>query len=214
MEASSRGSAKEKLSKFIADLADANPEKRRVAAEVLFTAGCMLGREAVEKWTRDAFFREILLRDSARNAPLDDGADGEARTTVGIAVAPETFTRIQAANGHPRLADMPQDPDALEFELHFSKPVRLDILTTKQPGGEGAIARFLAKFGEGIQQVEYEVLDVDRATQILAERFGVTAIYPATRAGANGTRVNFFLAPTGGGKKILIELVEAAHPLH
>ena len=45
--------------------------------------------------------------------------------------------------------------------------VHLDILTTKAPGGNGAIARFLEKFGEGIQQVELDVTDVDRATEIL-----------------------------------------------
>ena len=44
----------------------------------------------------------------------------------------------------------------------------LDILTTKSPGGTGAIASFLEKFGEGIQQVETDVTDVDRATETLA----------------------------------------------
>jgi hypothetical protein len=138
-------------------------------------------------------------------------------------VIPETFSRIRAANGMPRLASVPPDQDAEEFELHFNAPqrrgsksddkkIRLDVLTTKQPGGEGAIAKFLAKFGEEIQQVEYEVTDVDQATQILAQRFSVKAIYPATRAGADGTRVNFFLVPGALGKKILIELVETARP--
>ena len=85
----------------------------------------------------------------------------------------------------------------MEFELEFAEGslphVHLDILTTKAPGGNGAIARFLEKFGEGIQQVEIDVTDVDRATEILRTRFKVEPIYPATRPGANGTRVNFFL---------------------
>jgi hypothetical protein len=51
---------------------------------------------------------------------------------------------------------------------------------------------------------------VDRATAILRSRFGLAPIYPATRAGADGTRVNFFLAATPDGKKVLIELVQAA----
>ena len=67
-----------------------------------------------------------------------------------------------------------------------------DILTTPVPAGSGAIARFLEKFGEGIQQVEIDVTDVDRATEILRTRFKLDPIYPATRPGANGTRVNFF----------------------
>ena len=49
--------------------------------------------------------------------------------------------------------------------------------------------------------------DVDRATEILRSRFAVQPIYPSTRPGANGTRVNFFLVCACGGK-VLIELVE------
>ena len=55
------------------------------------------------------------------------------------------------------LADVPPDQDALEFEIEFPTGVRLDILTTREPAGAGAIARFLQKFGEGIQQVEFLV---------------------------------------------------------
>ncbi len=104
----------------------------------------------------------------------------------------------------------------MEFELHFSQQVQLDILTTREPGGKGAIARYLQKFGEGIQQVELLAQNVDTATEILRSHFGVQPIYPATRTGADGTRVNFFLvslpdkAPEQG--KILIELVEPAAP--
>ena len=52
--------------------------------------------------------------------------------------------------------------------------------------------------------------DVDRATEILRARFALPPIYPATRAGADGTRVNFFLAAGPDGTKVLIELVEPA----
>jgi hypothetical protein len=134
------------------------------------------------------------------------------KLTVGVAVLPATFEKIRAANGAPPLADAPADQDVLEFELEYSENgfprIRLDILTTKTPGGNGAIARFLKKFGEGIQQVELEVTNVDRATEILRTRFQLAPIYPATRPGANGTRVNFFLVPTQDNQKVLIELVE------
>jgi len=86
----------------------------------------------------------------------------------------------------------------------------MDVLTTKDPAGAGAIAKFLQKFGEGIQQVEFLCKDVDRATQLLRENFGVKAVYPATRAGADGTRVNFFLVAAPDEGKVLIELYEAA----
>ena len=81
------------------------------------------------------------------------------------------------------------------------------MLTTREPGGTGAIARYLAKFGEGIQQVEYRCADVDRATVLLKEKFAVVPVYPLARSGADGTRINFFLMPSAGGK-VLIELYE------
>ncbi len=207
---------------LIAELAIPNETRIRTAAESLFGLGITQSRGAIEEWGRDAEFQGILVRDYSRTGGATNGA---LRGTVGVAVMPETFSRIRGANGMPRLAEVPPDQDAEEFEIHLSVPgqpetnvrgceVRLDILTTRQPGGGGAIAKFLAKFGEGIQQVEYEVSDVDRATRILTERFGVRAIYPATRAGANSTRINFFLVPVASGKKILIELVEHARPAH
>ena len=50
--------------------------------------------------------------------------------------------------------------------------------------------------------------DVDRATALLQEKFGVKAVYPETRAGADGTRVNFFLVATQENERVLIELYE------
>jgi hypothetical protein len=50
--------------------------------------------------------------------------------------------------------------------------------------------------------------DIERATQVLRANFRLDPIYPATRAGADGTRVNFFLVPSESGKKVLIEIVE------
>ncbi|MGH9781837.1 MAG: hypothetical protein ACRD33_08445, partial [Candidatus Acidiferrales bacterium] len=128
--------------------------------------------------------------------------------TVGVAVTPNHFDDIRAALGNPQLADVPPDQDAREFEWNPGHGVHLDILTTREPAGAGAIARFLAKSGEGIQQVEFVTPDVDRATEMIRSRLGVAAIYPAARPGADGTRVNFFLTSTGEGRKVLIELVE------
>ncbi|HEX7696729.1 MAG TPA: hypothetical protein VF394_04995, partial [Candidatus Acidoferrum sp.] len=70
------------------------------------------------------------------------------------------------------------------------------------------IAKYLAKYGDGIQQVEFRCSNVDRATQILKDKFGVAPVYPATRHGADGTRVNFFLVASPDGGKVLIELYE------
>ena len=128
--------------------------------------------------------------------------------TVGLAVKRGTFARIREINESPPLANVPPDQDAEEIELHFPNDISLDVLTTRDPEGSGAVAKFLAKFGEGVQQVEFRCRNVDRATQILWENFGVRAIYPQTRSGANNTRVNFFLVPSPISGKVLIELYE------
>ena len=61
-----------------------------------------------------------------------------------------------------------------------------------------------------MQQVEFLCANVDRATEILKEKFKMAPVYPATRPGADGTRVNFFLVASPDGGKVLIELYQAA----
>jgi hypothetical protein len=183
---------------LIQELAAADAPKRESAAQAIYQQGLELARPAVELWMADAEFKCILVFDNP-DFPI---------TTVGVAVQPEDFERIRAANGPVSLANVPPDQDAKEFELHFGSEIRLDILTTREPEGAGAIARYLEKLGEGIQQVELLVKNVDLATEILRTRFSQSPVYPATRPGADGTRVNFFLVATPQGKKVLVELVE------
>jgi hypothetical protein len=204
------GSAAPPISEFIQRLAYPDPEPRAEAARDLFNDGARRTMNWFNDWRKDEEFRALVVQEQfvfPRGRKIFT-----PRLTVGIAVSPETFEKIRAANGSPVLADAPTDQDVLEFELEFSgrtmSPCRLDILTTKAPGSEGAIARFLNKFGEGIQQVEIDVTDVDRATEILHKRFHIEPVYPATRPGANGTRVNFFLVTSWNGSKVLAELVE------
>lgn len=184
------------LAGLIAALADPYPSPREQAARKIFELGAALIAPLLREWVAHP---EVASCFETTGGP---------QITVGVAVELERFDAIRAANGSPPLADVPPDQDAQEFELDFSGGVRLDILTSRDPSGSGAIARYLHKLGEGIQQVEVNVNDVDRATQILRTQFGVAPIYPASRPGANGTRVNFFLVslPTGG--KLLVELVQ------
>jgi hypothetical protein len=186
--------AKKKTSAIEA-LSSANPADRRAGAEEIYRVGRTPANAIVSAWKGDPELTALLLGSS----PV---------ITVGLAVGRETFALIHAANGSPRLAEVPADQDAEEFELHFPHGILLDILTTRAPSGSGAIARYLAKFGEGVQQVEFRCANVDRATQILKDKFGVTPIYPVTRPGADGTRVNFFLVAAPGEGKVLIELYE------
>jgi len=185
------------LDAAIAKLSASDPTVRQTAAEEIYRLGRATAGSAISEWWKDGELSTLLL---APNPTVN----------VGLAVARESFSPIRIANGTPRLAEVPADQDAEEFELHFANDVSLDILTTREPGGNGAIARFLAKFGEGVQQVEYRCTNVDRATEILKEKFRLPPVYPETRLGADGMRVNFFLVPSPDGGKVLIELYEAA----
>jgi hypothetical protein len=183
------------LKAMIDGLYSEDAQKRESAAEWIYREGSKTALAAAAKWWGDPELSGLLR-------------SYECEVTVGVAVGRETFVKIRSANGMPRLAEVPADQDAEEFELHFAGEPSLYILTSRTPGGDGAIARYLAKFGEGMQQVEFRCTDVDRATAILKEKFGIKAVYPAKRAGADGTRVNFFLVPMPDSGKVLIELYE------
>ena len=185
----------ETISTWIARLSHKDADERTQAAHELFRLGCAMAEPVLRKWFANAEFRSL-----ARS--------GSSLLTVGIAVEPHRFEAIRKSFGEPKLADAPADQDVIEFELEFPHGVRLDILTTRAPEADGAIARFLSRFGEGVQQVECDVRDVTRATGILREHLGVEPIYPEARPGADGTRVNFFLVQAEEGHKVLIELVE------
>jgi hypothetical protein len=184
------------LAQTIVDLSSSDASKKLAAAAEIYRLGRATAGSAIAEWWAESELSALLL---GPNPAI----------TVGLAVQRDTFGRIRIANGTPRLAGVPPDQDAEEFELHFKEGISLDILTTREPGGSGAIARFLSKYGEGIQQVEYRCTNVDRATQILKDKFRASPIYPETRAGADGARVNFFLVASPDGGKVLIELYEA-----
>jgi hypothetical protein len=182
------------LTSAITDLSSSDPVMRSAAATEIYRRGRAPADRAVYIWWTNPEFSVLCGTN-----PL---------VTIGIAVKPETFARIRAANGSPRLAVVPPDQDAEEIELHFPDNISLDVLTTRDPNGEGPIARFLARFGEGVQQVEVLCSNVDRATQILREHFEVQSVYPRSRAGADNTRVNFFLVSAPPAGKVLIELYQ------
>ena len=182
--------------KWIAGLASADESERNQSANQIFAAGRSQVLPILLGWLANEELRKLL--------------GGEPHTTVGLAVRPETFANIRESNGWPRLAEVPPEQDASEFELLFADQVALDVLTSRDPEGDGAIAKFLAKFGEGLQQVELRCRDVERATAILRDSFSISPIYPESRRGADGTRINFFLVALPEGGRVLIELYEAA----
>jgi hypothetical protein len=184
---------------LIEELASDDEFARTLAAEEIHRIGRTPALRVVKAWQANPHLGALLP------AP-------ELNVVVGLAVQPVTFAAIRTAFGNPALATVPPDQDALEFELQFTSGVALDILTSREPGGEGAIARFLAKFGEAVQQVEFPCHHVDAAAEFLKTKFALAPLYPAKRPGANGSLINFFLATSdspAGKEKILIELFES-----
>src|ERR1700732_2096027 len=116
---------------------------RCASAAAIYNQGLALAGPVVSAWSANREFHSLVW--------------GQL-VTVGLAVFPEMFARIQRANGNPHLVRVPPDQDVEEFELRFPTEISLDVLTTRDPLGGGALARFLKRFGEGIQQVEFRCL--------------------------------------------------------
>jgi hypothetical protein len=184
---------------LIEELASDDELARTLAAEEIHRIGRRPALRVVKAWQANPHLAALL-------------PDPELNVIVGLAVRPATFAAIRDAFGNPALATVPPDQDAVEFEVHFTSGVALDILTSREPGGEGAIAHFLSKFGEAVQQVEFPCHHVDAAAELLKTKFALAPLYPAKRPGANGTLINFFLATSdspAGKEKVLIELFES-----
>jgi hypothetical protein len=178
------------LPAWVDDLAGPDPSRGFAARVELYRAGCALVADIFAGWQKDAEFALLVA----------------GQPIVGVAVPPEAFARIRLGWRMPPLASVPAELSTAEFELQAPGPP-LDILTPVD--NEGAIQKFLDRFGPGIQQVELPVKDVEEAARILATRFGLASVYPEAREGANGTHVNFLLVEKPGGGKVLIELFEA-----
>jgi methylmalonyl-CoA/ethylmalonyl-CoA epimerase len=72
---------------------------------------------------------------------------------------------------------------------------------------DSPIGKFLARNGEGIQQLAFRVTDIDQTSARLREA-GVRLLYPQPKTGTAGSRVNFVHPKDCGG--VLVELVEPA----
>jgi methylmalonyl-CoA/ethylmalonyl-CoA epimerase len=84
-----------------------------------------------------------------------------------------------------------------ETQIQLLAPLRED----------SPIGRFLARSGEGIQQLAYTVDDIEATSAELRSR-GVRLLYDEARPGTAGSRVNFVHPKDAGG--VLVELVEPA----
>jgi methylmalonyl-CoA/ethylmalonyl-CoA epimerase len=109
---------------------------------------------------------------------------------------------------------------AAHTEVNEEQGVREAMMRVPGDGGAGTaiqllapaneqstIAKFLDRNGPGLQQLAYRVTDVDAASHALKEA-GLRLIYPESRRGTAGSRVNFVHPKDAGG--VLVELVEPA----
>ena len=178
------------VARWVEDLASSDAGLRAAAASQIYRAGCELTEDIFSAWRQVPEF-DVLV---------------SGKPIIGVAVPPDLFVRIRQEMDMPPLADVPAEQNTAEFDVHRGN-IHLDILTPVD--GEGAIQKFLDRFGPGIQQVELPVIQVEEASRILFTRFGLAPVYPQPRAGADGTRVNFFLVDLPERGKVLIELFEA-----
>ena len=81
------------------------------------------------------------------------------------------------------------------FELQILAPLASD----------STIAKFIEKHGEVVQQIAYEVDDLDATCETL-KAHGITPIYATAKTGTKNSRINFIHPRDADG--ILIELVE------
>jgi len=81
---------------------------------------------------------------------------------------------------------------------------KIELLESTDP--EGPIAKYLAKFGEGMHHLALEVADIEEALRKVAQS-GLPLIDEQPRKGVEGTRIAF-LHPKGTGR-VLLELVQS-----
>jgi len=72
---------------------------------------------------------------------------------------------------------------------------------------DSPLATFLARRGQGIQQLAYRVSDLEAASTVLRDR-GLRLLYDTPKRGTAGSQINFVHPKDAGG--VLVELVEPA----
>lgn len=72
---------------------------------------------------------------------------------------------------------------------------------------DSSIGKFLARNGQGMQQLAYRVKDLDHVSEVLRGH-GLRLLYPEAKIGTGGSRINFVHPKDARG--VLLELVEPA----
>lgn len=91
-----------------------------------------------------------------------------------------------------------------EMRIAFVPVGEVNVELIQSTTKDGVIAKFIAKRGEGIHHIAYEVEDLDGTLELLKGQ-GVKLVDEKPRPGAHGTRVAFLHPKTSNG--VLTELV-------
>ena len=108
---------------------------------------------------------------------------------------------------------------AVHEEVNENQGVREAMLAVGDSGAciqlmaplraDSPIGKFLARRGQGIQQLAYRVTDLEKVSAVLRDR-GITLLYDEPHRGTANSLINFIHPKDAGG--VLVELVEPSSP--
>ena len=176
----------------------------------------------------------LCLRNGTQRPQCEDGRQVPAHIaaheeyTVSLEVAQSYVTRIDHVGIAVRDLDQAKEFYAkslglksIHEETNEEQGVREAMLAVGDSGSciqllapltdDSPIGKFLARSGEGIQQMAYTVSDMDALCDHLRS-VGVRVLYDTPKRGTANSRVNFVHPKDAGG--VLIELVEPATDAH
>ena len=124
---------------------------------------------------------------------------------LGVAVAslPAALPRWRGLLAPPEGPPEEVPTQGVRVAFLASGPVDVELLEPTRP--DSAVARFLAKRGEGLHHIAFRVPSVDAALADLVGR-GEAVVDRVGRPGARGRRVGFAHPSAFGG--VLVEFVE------
>jgi methylmalonyl-CoA/ethylmalonyl-CoA epimerase len=130
------------------------------------------------------------------------GLDHVGLAVTNLDVAIQQWTKLGLTHTH-RETNTEQGVD--EAMLDIPHGPQLQLLGAL--AADTAVGKFLATHGPGLQQVAFQVTDIDKASQRVTDA-GLRVLYEIPRVGTHNSRINFIHPKDVGG--MLVELVEHA----
>lgn len=116
----------------------------------------------------------------------------------------EQWQQLGLSLGHQEINDEQRVAEAM---MDIPSGVSIQLLAPTDE--DSTIAKFLSKQGPGLQQIAFEVTDISKAMELLAQA-GVRVLYETPKKGTSGSSINFIHPKDMGG--VLVELVQYNKP--